>query len=318
MNLSEIKFTTNRKLLAGILFLLGWCIVSAIARIITANSVHLYDPYIICFNIFLITTLFYLIFCLSEWKEYIFIIKKNYFNIFMLNFSSFGSWFFLIYPMTIIQPSVVSTISLGIGPLSGILLSTLILKSNITPQIEKIFIFIITIFIFLLCMLCLFQKSGILLSTATHTQIIRALLSCFICGFFTNVNNLFAKKLANKHVKPKQILALRFWLIAIISPILAIFFSPKWNTYTFSEFFIMLKLATLLIIIPLYFAQQAIQYLSSSVISMIAPLMPILLTLFQWEQNIILPYQVLILMACIVLCLLLYFFKFFSGKHKCN
>lgn len=302
----------------GAVFLMGWCFVSAIARIFTAHTVQLYNPTLVCFYTFFITSVFYLLFCLPKLRQFIFIIKHHFFNVIMLNISSFSSWFFLIYPLTVIRPSVVSTITLGLGPLSSIVLGKIILRSWSANSAEKIISCAITLIIFLLAALCFFQKAGVVSpETMNRYQILMALGACLICGISTSVNNLYAKKFSDNNVKPVQILALRFWLIAVLSLIFEAAFSKRHIAVSFPEFLLMTKLAFLLIIIPLYLAQHGIKYLSPAGVALIAPLMPILIALFEWREKIVLPISLWIAMLAIMLCVFIFgFMQFFWRKRR--
>ena len=306
--MKQIKNDMNKinATLCGVALLLGWCIVSAIARIFTANTVQLYSPTLVCFYTFLITSVFYFLLCLLQSRQLFLAIKNNFFNVFMLNMSSFGGWFFLVYPLKVIQPSVVSTITLGLGPFSSILLGKIILKSWAANQSEKIISGIITVVILFLCGVCFFQKAGIVSLQTTDAEILMALGACLICGISTSINNLYAKKLAEKKVAPTQILALRFWLIAILSLIFEMTFSNHLPPFSFPLFLVMMKLAFLLVIIPLYLAQHGIKYLSPASVALIAPLMPILLALFEWHEKIILPLSLWVSMFAIMSCVFIF------------
>lgn len=57
-------------------------------------------------------------------------LKSNTKNLVYLNIITLGSWLSLAYPLKFIEPAIVSTITLGIGPILSLLISDKLYKKD--------------------------------------------------------------------------------------------------------------------------------------------------------------------------------------------
>lgn len=266
---------SNRSNVVGLACLLGWCVFSAIARVLTSQVSQQINPALLCCYSFLIAGLVFWALNCNKIKHTFAksCHKGNLKNIFWLNLSTFGAWFFLIYPLKFIQPAMVSSITLAFGPISTLLLSLFIYKT------QKILFFDGFISFLLLAVICFI--SGLCFANITTLSqlpvftVFYAIVSCLIVGFSTAASNLFAKRLSNNQFTPIEILCVRFFVTILLTAFITDISGTSF-LLTKGDFENIMLVAGCLVIIPLYLAQIGIKHLEPMTVAITTPLMPVL------------------------------------------
>jgi drug/metabolite transporter (DMT)-like permease len=295
-----------RKLqLVGVLSALGWCIFSSISRVFTGIITQTIEPVTLCFYMFLISAIFFSIINLqSTFTVFKLIItQRDTCNKFVLiNITTFGAWFLLLYPLKYIGPSTVSSITLGIGPLSTLIAEKLFFnRAKFFSRFDTIIALLLILVIIYIVILITYKHELIRTNTAVSTSLY-AIISCLIAGFSIAAQNICTKKISENGFSPQQILALRFWLLIIISGTIMKLCGIQ--SITFANLCNIIILSFCMVIIPLYLVQVSIKYISPLMFSMIAILMPICTFLFEFLDNKLHPSienAIAILANCIIL-----------------
>jgi drug/metabolite transporter (DMT)-like permease len=105
---------------------------------------------------------------------------------------TFGAWFFLLYPLKYIEPAIVSTITLGLGPIATIILGALIYKKE-SAHISDIFVSTLLFFVILYTIFLCFAGEALLQNVNKNTLIL-VIGSCFIVGFATVAGNCYTSR----------------------------------------------------------------------------------------------------------------------------
>jgi len=257
----------------GLVAMLGWCIISAFARVITGNVTQEIEPTVLCFYTFIFAMIIFMVFNITSLKKTFMKCKdkKNIRNITLLNVTTFGAWFFLMYPLKYIDPAMVSSITLGLGPIATIVLGLFIYESysyNFFDMLIAFFLFCIILFITYLSFTGIATRGH-----PTTFNIIISIVSCFIIGFTTAAGNLYAKALSDNQFEPSTVLIVRFPLIVFLAAMIAIL-SGQHMALNAVNMINVIIVSGSLVIIPLYLAQLGIKHLDPIVVAIIAPLMP--------------------------------------------
>ncbi|TAK77184.1 MAG: hypothetical protein EPO11_02950 [Gammaproteobacteria bacterium] len=273
------------KSIFGLMCILGWCFFSALARVIISNVSQKIDPVILCFYTFLLSTILFILLNIRNTTSTLLKLKtiENRRNVYGLNVSTFGAWFFLIYPLKYIEPAIVSTITLGLGPIATLILTAFIYKGK---KLNYSDIVISSLLLLVILYAIYLSFSGVTtLGRFSFLTLTYSTLSCLIVGFATSAGNLYAKKLSNNHFSAKEILASRFLLTVILAGLILLakngnFFVPisDWND--------IIIVTICLVVIPLYLVQISIKQLEPIIVSLVAPLMPALVFVFQLLKSI--------------------------------
>lgn len=268
----------------GLVAIFGWCVMSAIARVITGNATQEIEPSVLCFYTFLFAMVIFLILNFSDLKNTLVKCKEraNIKNVLWLNITTFGAWFFLMYPLKFIDPAIVSTITLGLGPLATLVLGFFIYKSNY-PSFFDVLIALL-LFLIILFIIYLTLNGVAIRGEPTFFDVISAITSCFIVGFTSAAGNLYAKKLSDNKFKPTAVLIARFPLIILLAAIISLL-SKQNLILTENNFIQVFIVSGSLVIIPLYLAQLGIKHLDPIVVAVTAPLMPVLVFIIEYFNH---------------------------------
>lgn len=268
----------------GIICLFGWSFFSALARVLTSSISQYIDPIVLCFYTFLLATLVFMFCNFKNIKNIFSKINegKNRANAIYLNITTFGAWFFLIYPLKYIEPAIVSTVTLGLGPIATIILGSTIHKKESATTFD-IFIAALLFSVILYTIFLCFSGKALLQNLNTNTLIL-VISSCFIVGFATAAGNIYIKKMSDGNLSPTEILSIRFILTIFLSGLLMI--GKNGNLFISSQDFIdIIIIAICLIILPLYLVQISLKLLDAISVSIGASIMPILVIIFEVLEN---------------------------------
>lgn len=277
---------TSKSTWIGIICAIGWCIFSSVSRVFTGSLTQEIEPYTLCFYVFLVSAI---IFNLANLKNTLIIINNIIFqktirNKFIwINITTFGAWFLLLYPLKYIEPAIVSTITLGVGPLSTLIINRFLsIQTKMVSKIDLIISLFLIIIIIYIISLIVFNHELIRKDTSLYI-VLYAIINCLVAGFSIAAQNICTKKVSNAGFSPQQILSVRFWLIIIISGIIIKFMGIQSLNYLQIQYIIVLSLC--MVVIPLYLVQVSIKHIDPLMFAVIALFMPICTFLLEFLDN---------------------------------
>lgn len=267
-----MEMVAKQESITGFIAIIIWCAVSAGAYVFAGYIEESVNPTLLCFGVFLVTTLF---FGLTNFKKAIQIKRKykdNLKNIMLVNITTFGCWFLTLYPLKYIEPSIVNSVILTALPIATLIIGYVLSTNKNVNNIDYIVSALLFFGIFFLALVCFSQKSA-MKNISLHDALI-AFMSCVGGGIFLAINNIYTKKLSNNGFSPFDILTVRFVLITIIAGILS--YSMIGQLHNIKLLLDILIIAGSLIIVPQIVFQYSLRDLEPITISIVAPLMPIL------------------------------------------
>lgn len=258
--------------------LILWCVFSSVSRVDASFLLENINPFVMCFYIFLITLGFYWI---LNFNKMDFLYKKfisNFKEVFCLNFASFGCWFFIIYPLKYIEPSLVSAMNLGLSPIFTFFLQSYLFKKNEVNSHDKFFCFTL-LFLFLYILFIIFSDKTSF-DVISYSSVLISLIFIVIGSFSLSVSTIYAKHLSDVGFNPVETLAVRFFLLVVFSELVAV--ADHQSLFLSSHLiFDIIKLSFLYAIIPLYFAQISIQKLKPVPLLLAGSISPLTVFMFQ-------------------------------------
>jgi drug/metabolite transporter (DMT)-like permease len=267
-----MEMIAKQESIVGFIAIMIWCAVSAGAYVFTGYIEESVDPILLCFGVFLVSTLFFGIINFKKTTQIKGKYKNNLKNIMLVNITTLGCWFLTLYPLKYIEPSIVNSVILTALPIATLIIGHVLSTNKNITNTDYIVSTLLFFGIFFLALVCFSQKSA-MKNISLHNALI-AFISCIGGGLSLAINNIYTKKLSNKGFSPFDILTVRFILITIIAGILSYSMIDKLhNLKLIIDIFI---IAGSLIIIPQIVFQYSLRDLEPITISIVAPLMPIL------------------------------------------
>lgn len=287
----------------GLFNIIIWCVFSAFARVFTNQQAQYVDYYILCFYTFMIAEAIFLMMGVASLTRICkkCVIRSNLKDVALLNISTFAAWFFLIYPLKYIEPAVVSTITMGVLPISTLLLGLFVYKKKKFTKIDGIIctaLFLVSVYSAFCCFFMQYVR------LATIKNIVYSICCCVVVGVATTLQNIYAKKLSDKSFKALEILIIRFPLLIFISAIFTVIHNKSIYINSIVLQHIMI-LSISLVVIPLYMVQMALRYLDPITISIVSPLMPICVYFFEYFYQGFHPSASSVLATITTICILL-------------
>ena len=270
----------------GMSAVLGYCLISAFSRVFVSDVLQIQDPITLSFYIF---TLGALAFAMMNVHRYVIIfskLKSNMVNLIYLNITTMGSWLFLAYPLKFIEPAIVSTITLGIGPILSLLLSNKLYKRSEKSFLDMLIAGALFLVILFLIRLCLYTNEGS--NDISLSNKIVSLLCCTIVGISIVVNGFQTRKLIDNDFSSLDILMLRFILLIVVSGIITSIYHSDTSILSGMMDRKIVFSALIFVVLPLFLIQLSMRQLKPITISMMMPLMPVLTYFFErYDQRLI-------------------------------
>ncbi len=268
------KVRHSHLVVLGFACVIAWCIVSAFSRIYTSDLDQQMSPFVLCLCVFSIAQVVFLLLSAVKIKQLGQKIAANKADCLRVNLATFGSWFFLIYPLRYIEPSIVSTISLGFAPIVSLLLVKSIMQKNKLMRSELVISILLLVLIFYIAGIVFFSETSTFTSNITHIAI--SFACCLIVGFSVGVNTVFSKKLSQAGFSALDTLTVRFIVLIAISAVAVLLGHVNLPQFDSSLLVRILMDAFLLVVIPMYLIYTAIHYLEPFSILVVLPLMPVM------------------------------------------
>ena len=245
--------------------------ISAIARVDVSDLLQTVSPFVLCFSMFSLAALFFCLLNITRLKPLLHKVKQHKKEVFYFNLATFGCWFFVIYPLKYLEPALVSATDLSLAPIFTLLLLPFLHPSSLRGRAMKWLcggFFAAFIYILIIVFGNLSSLKG---SSYFYTGL--SIVSIMMAAFALSLNNLYAKRLSDHGFNPIENLAIRFFVLILLSAIIA-----KWNHQALivpiGQWQAVIVASLLYAIIPLYLFQISIRALKPFVLMSIMPLMP--------------------------------------------
>ncbi len=199
-------------------------------------------------------------------------------DIFLLNFSTTLAWVGYFLGLKELEPAIVSAITLGFGPLiTGFLLKVYRPRSEITG-LEKVAGMGILFSMFYLAIVSLTGQSAV--THIPQMNLVWGILFSFVGAMGIAGNTVFSKRISDAGFTATQIMSVRFFLLLAVCGIAVTLRRPDITT-ALSIPGLIAAIAIFGTIVPLYLLQRGIGLSEPMVVSLILPLGPVIVTLFQ-------------------------------------
>lgn len=272
--------------LLGIFFILSFDVIGAIQEVYLGSFFQEENPVIVTACTFGIATIFFIGLQLGNLKKYLFLLKIHYKTILGINFSTTISWLSFFVSLKYIEPAVSSVTAFAIGPIVATLFWKKIRPKEPIIKIEVLASIGIVLGSASLIVATAFGKSAV--GNIPPRDAFFGIMLATLSGLGVIGNTFFSKKLSDKGLDAKTIMALRFFLLLITSGLLWPKNEPiliPIQLFAFS----MLVLSILTIIIPLFVLQLGIARCESITTSLLLFLLPIFTYLIQLFDSRLIP-----------------------------
>jgi drug/metabolite transporter (DMT)-like permease len=281
-----------------------YCLFSAFSRVFTNHLLQQQDPIVFCFDIFTLGAIAFILLHIKKQKVLYKKAKYHLKTICYLNLTTLGSWLFLTYPLKIIEPSLVSTITLGLGPIFSLLLAQRFYTQQQKTLWDNLIASCLCLTILYVMKLCL-TTTVISLSVPLHNKLL-ALLCCVIVGASVVLNGFQTRKLIDHNFSTLDILSIRFFLLILVAGTVSFFYHPINTLWLGLLAPSMVFSALIFVIIPLFLIQYSLRYLAPITVSVMIPCMPVLTYFFELYDKKISPlssslYAILMVLSLIML-----------------
>lgn len=265
-------------------YLIAWCVISAFSMILTGETNQSIHPVVVCFFSFLFATIFFL---LINARRLGVIARKLTLpgqrrTAVWLNWTTFFSWVFLVYPLKYVEATAVITMVLGVNPVATMVINRLFFPAIAQKRANALVSLGILLSVFYVAWL---EWRGAAGHGAAHQQeVMLSLACCAVAGIATAGNNVFIKAHFGAGFVPKEVLAFRFFLTILLTGVaIPLFHLPVALS---PQFFIDMGMTTVfLLVAPLMLIQLSLRELDPMRVAIMSPIMPLVVALFQWRGS---------------------------------
>ncbi|MEW6055800.1 MAG: EamA family transporter [Bdellovibrionota bacterium] len=269
----------NNTVVSGILCVLFYNLLSATKGVYLGSLLQRFDPILLLFASFSVVTLFFSTIGFikrgsdSAGKgEAAISIGKHKFDVVMVNFLTASAWITFFYALKNLEPAVGSALANALIPISTLLLGLLLRTAAAPKHLEVVSALGVLIGVYLLVDAVWAGKSGLSEMSSERTQL--GLLMGILCGVSMAANNLFSKRLNTKGWSARQILAVRFYALIILS-VCMLKGSDFLGLMNVEAIVNVLVISFFGIIIPLYSFQLGVQKLEPMIVSLTLATVPL-------------------------------------------
>ena len=303
----------------GFAGILAFCFFSAVGRVLTGALDQQVHPVVLAFGVFSISASF---FALSNARQLPALWGKvcaHRADVLLVNMTTCFAWLFLFYPLKYIEPAIVSSITLGLGPFCMILLLFLFEKKRLMHPANYWMAALMTGVIVYLVFLIFSGK------TAMHTLVNSktlsyALLCCILVAVAVAANTWCSKRLSNAGFAPLDILSCRFFLLLIVA---LAWIAAERLPVPLAPPSLLLNLlldSFFLAILPIYCFYTGLPHLQPVTITLLIPLMPVFTFFLEFFDQRLAPGKtvIILIIAIAVLASLSSFFQYQVEKKQAD
>lgn len=262
----------------GILLIVAFNALSAAKEVYVAHLLQAAHPIVVLSFTFSITALFFLALEVRSFDSYIQSLRRQSVNVLLLNITTMVSWMSFFMALKFMEPAVADAIGFALGPILTIMLWRVLRPDRPATRSE-----VIAAIGILIGVLLLLGSTWIGRSAVGHISLNNNLLglACsLLCGLAVVGNTIFSKRLSDHGMTARRIMAQRF-LLLIVSGIALWPASVQLASITFEFIGIMLLIALLGVIVPLYLLQLGIERCEPVTVSLLLSCLPAFSLLLQ-------------------------------------
>ena len=240
----------------GASFLLLSALLTSISQVYYASQVQGVHPFLFTGVSFFITALIFNVIALKQQKRMNVSARSSTNDLVKLNGSSVLAFMGFYFALKFIEPAIVSSLEMGVGPFFVIIVTAMIAKGKIRATRAQ---WLITLGTFaaslLLVMTALFGLSGV--KVTSSTDLVYGIIASVLCGLGAVLCTIYSKRLSNAGWTSSSILAHRFYAIIAISFLMTYDTLP---TYLMENIDWIVLVAIFGVAVPTFLLQKGIQY----------------------------------------------------------
>jgi drug/metabolite transporter (DMT)-like permease len=271
----------DRKNFQGVIFIFLYCLIGSLTYNLVSDFEQGFDPIKLLFYNFLFSAVFFNAFSISRIKRFIEKLKQYKYLVLKINLATAGAWMTTFYALKYEQPAIIVAIIFGFIPGFNLLMTMKKDGVNSVPTSDKIFAGLISSIV--VAIICYAIMQSLPMSLSQQVEVILAITFAIIAVISTILCMVYMKALSTAGFSANQVMAMRFFIIILISSIFVINSSIAFSI-TFVEFSKILFIAALSVIIPLFLFQKGVERTTPITISFIMPLQPIFTYLIQMSS----------------------------------
>lgn len=271
------KSSLSKSMMIGTSFLLLSALLMSVSQVYYANQVQGVHPFLFTGVSFFITALLFNVIAFKQRKQSTVSIQSSMGDLVKLNGSSILAFMGFYYALKFIEPSIVSSLEMGVGPFFAIVVTAMIAKKKIEATRAQWLITVGTFIASVLLMLtALFGLSGVEVGNTSDFTL--GIIASVLCGLGAVLCTIYSKKLSIAGWTSSSILAHRFYGIIFISLIITYDILPMYLVENIDW----IVLVTIFgVTLPTFLLQKGIQYCEPFFVMMSICFIPVFTFAFQ-------------------------------------
>lgn len=266
------KVPGNRTYTIGVIALILSALLTAASQVFYANRIQNVHPFLFTGISFFLTACYFSFFAMTQKVEYKW--KSSWQSLVKLNVSSVLAFMGFYFALKFIEPAIVSSLEMGLGPLFVIFL--LLLQRQFVGKAQW-GIALGTLLASILLVVTIFNgQSGV--TTIQNTDTILGVIASVFCGIGAVLCTTYSKELSVVGWTSSMVLTHRFYGIIILS------FISTFNLlfdYFFDHVLWIFIMTIGGVLIPMYLLQKGIQYCKTFFVMMSLCFVPVFTFFFQ-------------------------------------
>ncbi|MBK3495287.1 DMT family transporter [Viridibacillus sp. YIM B01967] len=250
----------------GVFALLTSAILTSFSQVFYANKVQSVNPFLFTGISFFITSIYFQIFVIGKNRKYHWEISWR--PLLKLNISSILAFMGFYYALKYIEPAIVSSLEMGLGPLLIILIA--VIQREKTRK-ARWFIAIGTLLACILVIGAVFTGRSAV-NIEFNIQVVIGVIASIICGLGAVLCTIYSKQLSTTGWTSSMILSKRFIGIILLS---FIFTYDLIFPYLLENIVWILVVTIAGVLLPMYLLQKGIQYCESFLVMMSLCFVPV-------------------------------------------
>lgn len=271
------KRNLSKSMIIGASFLLLSALLMSVSQVYYANQVQGVHPFLFTGVSFFITAVLFNLIAFNQRKQSTVSVQSSMGDLIKLNGSSILAFMGFYYALKFIEPAIVSSLEMGVGPFFAIVITAMIAKKKIQATRVQWFITFGTFIASVLLMLsALLGFSGVKVTNTSDFTL--GLIASVLCGLGAVLCTIYSKKLSLSGWTSSSILAHRFYGIIFISFIMTYDILP---TYLMENIDWIVLVTIFGAALPTFLLQKGIQYCEPFFVMMSICFIPVFTFLFQ-------------------------------------
>jgi len=271
------KVSLSKSMIIGASFLLLSALLTSISQVYYANQVQGLHPFLFTGVSFFITALIFSVISLKQQKRLNVSVRSSIYDLVKLNGSSVLAFMGFYYALKFIEPAIVSSLEMGVGPFFAIVVTAMIAKGKIRATRAQ---WMITLGTFaaslLLVITALFGLSGV--KVTSSIDFVYGIIASVLCGLGAVLCTIYSKRLSNAGWTSSSILAHRFYAIIALSFLMTYKIIPTYLMENINWIFLVTIFG---VAVPTFLLQKGIQYCEPFFVMMSICFIPAFTFVFQ-------------------------------------